>query len=66
MPQFSSDPPHPAWITFAKRVLRRMVSDQNNAAGKRDAALQDHPKSRLLDTLNDLPRAQPRDSAELD
>ncbi|WP_411351918.1 AAA family ATPase [Leisingera aquaemixtae] len=66
MTQFPLHSPRPAWVSFGKQVLRRMISDQNNAAGKRDAAFQDHPKSRLLDTLNDLPRAQHRDSAELD
>ncbi|EDZ46335.1 cell division protease FtsH, putative [Rhodobacterales bacterium Y4I] len=66
MTQFPLHSPRPAWVSFGKQVLRRMISDQINAGGKRDAALQDHPKSRLLDTLNDLPRAQHRDSEELD
>ncbi|UWQ44989.1 AAA family ATPase [Leisingera aquaemixtae] len=66
MPQFSSHPPRPAWIPFAKQVLRRMISEQINAGGKGDAALQDHPKSRLLNALNDLPNTQHRASEELD
>ncbi len=66
MPQFSSHPSRPAWVSFGKQVLRRMISEQNNAGGKRDAALQDHPKSKLLDALNDLPKTQPRASEELD
>ncbi|WP_051337435.1 AAA family ATPase [Leisingera daeponensis] len=66
MTQFPLHSPRPAWVSFGKQVLRRMISDQINAGGKRDAALQDHPKSRLLDTLNDLPTAQHRDSEELD
>ncbi|MEY8798800.1 AAA family ATPase [Leisingera sp. XS_AS12] len=66
MTQFPLHSPRPAWVSFGKQVLRRMISDQLSAANKRAAAFQDHPKSRLLDTLNDLPRAQHRDSAELD
>ena len=66
MPQFSSHPSRAAWIPFAKQVLRRMISDQDKAAGNRDAAFQDHPKSKLLNALNDLPKTQPRDSEELD
>lgn len=66
MTQFPLHSPCPAWLPFAKQVLRRMISEQINAAGKRDAALQDHPKSKLLDALNDLPGTQHRDSEELD
>lgn len=66
MPQFSSDPPHPAWIPFAKQVLRRMISEQISAADKRGAATPEHPKSNLLDALNDLPGMQHRASEELD
>ncbi|UWQ61986.1 AAA family ATPase [Leisingera caerulea] len=66
MTQFPLHSPRPAWVSFGKQVLRRMISDQNNAAGKRDAAFQDHPRSKLLNALNDLPGAQHRDSAELE
>ncbi|MFW8637403.1 hypothetical protein [Cribrihabitans pelagius] len=66
MPQFPLHSPNPAWISFAKHVLRRMISDQDNAADKRTGATPDHPKSELLNALNDLPKTQPRDSEELD
>ncbi|MFW8636077.1 AAA family ATPase [Cribrihabitans pelagius] len=66
MPQFSSHPSRPAWIPFAKQVLRRMISEQISAADKRGAATPEPPKSNLLDALNDLPGMQHRASEELD
>ncbi|EDZ46872.1 ATP-dependent Zn protease, putative [Rhodobacterales bacterium Y4I] len=66
MTQFPLHSPRPAWLPFAKQFLRRMISEQINAGGKRDAAFQDHAKSKLLNALNDLPGTQHRDSEELD
>lgn len=66
MPQFSSHPPRATWIPFAKQVLRRMISEQINAADKRTGATPDHRESNLLNALNDLPKTQHRDSADLD
>ncbi|AHC99963.1 AAA family ATPase [Leisingera methylohalidivorans] len=66
MPQFPLHSPNPAWISFAKHVLRRMISDQINAADKRTGATPDHPKSKLLNALKDLPGSQHRASEELD
>lgn len=66
MPQFPPQAPRPAWEPFGKQVLRRITAALNNAADAWDAPNPDHRKPKLLNTLDDLPGTQQRDSQELD